>query len=141
MPLMVSAATTPCVNATWASSMRPVTSPTAYTFGTFVRIWPSTGTKPRSSGVTPAASRPRPSVFGCTPMPSSTRSHSNSPGSPPASYCTTVLPSRSSVPSTRALVTYLMPCFRKARSSSADTSSSSIGTRCSSISKMVTSAP
>ena len=55
---MTSAATFPSCEALWASIGPPTMSPIAWIHGTFVRSWASTGMKPASSTVTPAASAP-----------------------------------------------------------------------------------
>ena len=57
-PAITSAATLPSCVALWASIGSPTMSPMAKMCGTLVRIWWSTGMKPRSSTATPAASAP-----------------------------------------------------------------------------------
>ena len=51
-------------------------SPIAKMCGTLVRIWRSTGMKPRSATLTPAASAPMALPFGTRPTATSTRSNS-----------------------------------------------------------------
>ena len=72
-PAATSAATLPSWVALCASIGPGTRSPIAKMCGTFVRCWSSTGTKPRSSTWTPAASAPKRSLFGRRPTATRTR--------------------------------------------------------------------
>ena len=74
IPAITSAASFASWVALWANIGSPTMSPMAKMCGTFVRIWLSTGMKPRSLTVTPALSAAMFLPFGRRPTASSTQS-------------------------------------------------------------------
>ena len=74
-PATASAATCPSCTALWASIGWPTMSPIAKMCGTLVRIWLSTGMKPRSLTTTPARSAPIFPPLGLRPTDCSIRSY------------------------------------------------------------------
>ena len=80
LPAATSAATLASCIALWASIGGPTMSPMAKMCGTLVRICLSTGMKPRSDTLTPAASAPIALPFGARPTATSTRSYSAAAG-------------------------------------------------------------
>mmetsp|Transcript_40456 Transcript_40456/g.103609 ORF Transcript_40456/g.103609 Transcript_40456/m.103609 type:complete len:252 (-) Transcript_40456:435-1190(-) len=121
-----------------------MTSPMAYTLGTLVRKWSSTGIVPRLLRVMPSSSRPRPDVKGRRPVATSTASASSTSGSPPftGSIVTLTLPSDcTSELVTLVLSLNFMPCFCSSRWNTLRTSPSMGGTILSKNSMTVISDP
>ncbi len=102
----------------------------------------TTGTKPRSSTFTPAASRPRPAPFGRRPTATSTRSAAITSCLPSTSCTVTSVPFFVAFWLTTLLdVRMRMPRFSSALRSSFPASASVAPAMCGSISTTVTSLP
>ena len=124
--------------ATEASISTPVQSPAAYTPRADVRETRSTVTKPPSSSVTPASSRPMPAVFGTEP--SASRQCDPSTVRPSVSVTVTVSPSRVT-DCIRDFDSTVIPRRVKTSSSTSAASASSPGSTRSRLDTSVTSTP
>mmetsp|Transcript_9990 Transcript_9990/g.20226 ORF Transcript_9990/g.20226 Transcript_9990/m.20226 type:complete len:266 (-) Transcript_9990:495-1292(-) len=139
---MCSTQAMPSSSALWASIGPGITSPMAWTEGTFVWNLSFTRTMPLSISI-PRSSRPRFSVYGLLPMATRTTSASSSSASPPLAGSTVSLTPESEA---TALVTLcssliLMPCFFITLSKFLLTSWSIAGTMLGKNSMTSTSAP
>ena len=137
---MTWAAISPSCAAVWASHRPPITSPMAYTCGSFVRIRPLTLMTPRSVSAF-VVSSPMSSMLAARPVATSIISARSSVGSLPSGPTSTLTPCLSVVTalgSNRASVMTVIPRFVKLRSSTLLTSASSSGTIRGAYSRTVT---
>ena len=140
---MRSTQATPSSSALCASMGPAITSPIAYTPGTFVWKCASTSMRLRVSNAIPSSRAPSPSVNGRRPTATSSTSAVSVVTSPPAAGATSTCTSSPTTRAARAETPKrnFMPCFSSARCSSLAVPASAPGTMRSRYSSTVTSLP